>query len=413
MSSTNDLTTIPDDTAYRVKKRVSKEKDKQRNTEVALTAAAATALASAVGMTAARKLKGTRKAPDIQLEKAKKMSRISRLLDDPDVPLPRDLEEQYSKSRKARNAISGYKKDRIKLLRSAEKSAEVYGHDYGMTPNQAKKYYTGSKLERKTKQGVDAMGHISEGMFVKEAKPDSIYRGDVSPSYRKRNQMVRKKSNPISKTRKNMMNRVILQEGLGDLGADTFFYRKKKGSPVTIAQELLSVGLQGDNYLESKINFLKDREELRKKADKLGIDLRDLHDDNIGYTPAGKAKVVDVGHSRFKADYEGMVTNKKLKKAVEKTKNVMSPMNKRLYIKKAKQFAKRLPMIGGLITAGGILTAPNKAEAAIEEGIDTASMGLLTPDTNVGGDLPPEVLRKQQAHNRLMQLEQLKQNRKR
>lgn len=401
MSSLNDVTTIPDQTAYRVKKRVTKDKDRERGAEVGLTAAAGAALASVLGMGAIKqdrqgKIK-IKQEPVKKMKIAREFKKIaeSDFYDNPDTPLPESTRKQAEKARKARNAISEYKKEAIRQR--------------------------GWQMAEEMPQGVDVIGGEVNGMFVKEAKPDSVWRKDLHPKTKRRLLMNRGgfRGEPSADTRKRIMNRIIMQEQLGSMGTDTYFYRRKKGSPITMAQELITPAKDRVfKYDEipfdmDRIDVLRrDRSRLIKGAERRGIVPDDIHYSNFGYDEAGNPKIMDLGHSAT-SDYEKLVRQSKFRKALNSTKNVMSPKNKRLYIKMAKQAAKRLPMIGAIASGVGIATAPNVAEAATDFAIDAGSMGLLSPESIGGGDLPPEVARKQKRYNELMMLEKMKKERKR
>lgn len=72
------------------------------------------------------------------------------------------------------------------------------------------------------------------------------------------------------------------------------------------------------------------------------------------------------------------------------------------------KFWASLPVIGKALTAAGIASAPNPAEAAADFGIDMASAGVLTPGELGKGTLPPEELAKRKTHNAKIKLQKLK-----
>lgn len=406
--------TIPEQTAYRVKKRVSKQKDKEKSAEVGLTAATLTGLAAKAGMQVVRdSRKPVKKVIAKKLKKAKEFKKQaeSDFYDNPDVELPEETKKRVKGAKKARKAIMGYKLERI------QKKKDINANNIKYTPDnpaltKKNNMWDMKDQVREMPAGVDIIGQESGGMFVKEAKPDSKYAKDISPLERKKLHMNRGgiRQEPISETRKRIMNRIIMQEQLGDKGTDTYFYRKKKGSPITMAQEIITPSTQYEvpskriKYLEDSVDVkYRDRNALIKAAIKKGIIPKDIHFDNFGYDDKGKPKIMDLGHSAS-SDYEKLVSQSKFRKALNSTKNVMSPKNKRLYIKMAKQLAKRLPAIGYILGIGSAALSSNPVQAMGE---------MLTPFDSVGkgSDLASQYrkeLAKDPSSNAKMKLEQAK-----
>lgn len=177
-----------------------------------------------------------------------------------------------------------------------------------------------------------------------------------------------------------------------------------------MAQEIITPSTQYEvpskriKYLEDSVDVkYRDRNALIKAAIKKGIIPKDIHFDNFGYDDKGKPKIMDLGHSAS-SDYEKLVSQSKFRKALNSTKNVMSPKNKRLYIKMAKQLAKRLPAIGYILGIGSAALSSNPVQAMGE---------MLTPFDSVGkgSDLASQYrkeLAKDPSSNAKMKLEQAK-----
>ena len=452
MSSTTDVTKVSAASAAESILRRKKEK----NIEVGLTAETGAGIAASIA------LQGVKKKPKKSLlQKASEAKAAkSAMLDDPTVPLSPELQKQYEKAKAHRTSISNYKKKRAFLKgidqnRLKEDSSFWYDTEPN-SPERAKQI----KLDRqkdvlKMSHGVDAIGGPSSTLdraarqelidqyykneyyrknrkfrvstkrprlsedametavkrtntFVKEAKPDSIYKKDLSPYMRKKHHFAGGGYHGTSKKviRENMVNRVLMQSMLGDSGTETYFYRKKPGSPVTTSQQLLST-IPDENILFPTPKILQDRELVIRNMYDNNILPRDMHPGNIGYDLVGRPKPLDLGHSKVRG-YEKFIKSKEVKKALE-AKNVMSNTNKRLYMKMAKRHAMKLP---GILAALGIAAAPNPAEAAVDFGIDMASGGLLTPGELGKGTLPPEELAKRKTHNAKIRLQKLKEQQK-
>ena len=394
VSSTNDVTKVSASSAIESLNR----KDKEKKIEVGLTAAVGAGVATVAGMEAAKRTKKPKKS--LSIKKAIAEKKLSKLLDDPDIPLTPELQKQYEGAKKSRKAIMKYKLNRIDDNRTVDRMNKIRGK---WKPGKVTK---GNSVPYMA-QGIDVIGEEAGGMFVKEAKPDSIYKKDMTPKNRKRYGMARGgyRGEPIKDSRKRIINRILMQESLGDAGVDTHFYRKGKGKPVTMAQELLSVP-KSDTAPTPKM--YQDRNRVMGAMRDKGLIPEDMHFGNIGYDVQGNPKPIDLGHSAA-GDYERFTGEKKLRKALD-TKNVASKTNKRLYSKMAKKAAKRLPSVlgplGWLATAAGIAMAPNKAEAALLAGIDAGSAGVMAPSDIGGGDLPPQELAKRKAYNAKMRLQQ-------
>jgi len=347
----------------------------------------AAGLAVAGGAAALTAKSLTKKKTGLEVAKQKKVLR-SAMLDDPDVPLSPELEKQYEGARKSRQAISEYKKKRLKF------------RNYGYL----NKKYADFEKARTMPQGIDMIGEKAGGKFVKEAKPDSIYSKGMTTKERKALQMQRGGyfKMPAKDIRKRIMNRALLQSQLGDAGVDTYFYRKRKGAPITMAQEILKpIDKAQYKMVDGKITKLDHKmaaQEMMMEMRQKGVIPQDMHAGNIGIDAKGRAKPIDLGHS-MSGDYEYMLRKPEIRKAIE-SRNVMSKTNRRLYMKKAKQWAKRLPMIAPLIGAGMFATAPNKAKATEDIVTDTLTAGTGV-DTLASG-MPPHIEKKlrQEARSR-------------
>jgi len=228
-------------------------------------------------------------------------------------------------------------------------------------------------------QGVDMLGEPHEGRFVKAAKQDIPQRTKLSANQRRLHGFNRPKGMPIKETRRRVMNRVFLQEALGDMGADSYFHRKKKGAPVTLSQEM--VGDLGKLSPEAREKAYKQMQDMHQRGVAKGVILKDVHMGNLGANAAG-------GHS-VASDLERITGDPKIRKAV-KLKDVMSTRNKKLTMKYAKEkgakFAKGLkgaglkvlPWMGPI--AAALAYKAGDAEAAFEIMDPSGSEGL-TPQT--------------------------------
>lgn len=309
-----------------------------------------------VGVAAARKIL-KKKKPENKGLKAIKSNRqaMAKLLDDPDTPLTPELRKQYEGAVKSRKSIMEYKL-------KANKAKRTPILNYNM--------------------GVDMIGRKAGDRFVKETRADSVLKKYAKGKIKKQF----KRLAPVAEDRKRVINRVLMQNQLEDLGTDTYFYRKRKGAPVTLSQEVVKpmANMHWQDPYYRPTSEIKDK--IKLAAKKKGVRLMDMHDYNIGVDKDGKVKILDTGHSIID-DYEKTLTKPKLRKALQ-SRNVVSPQNKRLYQKMAKKWAKRLPMIGYGLTGLGVLLSSDRASAAEQALSDIATAGLID---NVGrAEITPE-----------------------
>lgn len=311
-------------------------------------------------------------------------------------PLTKSQIARVKSSLKAREALKKYKQ-------------QATGVGEGVTTLAYDEYRMGDEL----------VGKKIGDKFVKEAKRDSVLKKQLDPKSKKRlgftkrkmGRGVNEKYEGVEKIRRDMKDRVLNHELAGGISPDTDYAqftnvqgKRKPSAPVTIIQDYIeSATPAGGDYARKKA--------ASELALSRGLELLDANPANIiiknpandGWLPGIKnPQIIDLGYTRTSPTS----VTKKLNKNSLEDRNVVSPRNRRLTMRYAKQkgrnfskfagkIGRKLPILAGLMGVYDLIDNP--AQAAY----DTVT-GTIGGVEGLGGDLPPEEVEKRKKVNAML-----------